>query len=170
MFFATRCVDCRSAKGGMICARSTCLRGRSRSAVIAPNCSPSDQSRWRALPHDRHGERLQCDFGVQRLAHRPADDLEGVQIPIRRRGKASLRRWRCRSGRRAKPGRVYRRQSSGRACWVRSGRFADYSLFACVAAGPPDRVTPPDASAARSGNDQFLRPRRRSTACTRGEP
>jgi len=65
---------------------------------------------------------------------------------------------------------VYRRQSSGRACWVRSGRCADYSLFACVAAGPPDRVTPPDASAARSGNDQFLRPRRRSTACTRGEP
>jgi hypothetical protein len=32
------------------------------------------------LPHDRHGERLQCDFGVQRLAHRPADDLAGMQI------------------------------------------------------------------------------------------
>ena len=31
--------------------------------------------------------------------------------PIRRRGNASLRRWGCRSGRRAKPGRVYRRQS-----------------------------------------------------------
>ena len=30
--------------------------------------------------HDRHGERLQCDFGVQRLAHRPADDLAGMQI------------------------------------------------------------------------------------------
>src|SRR6516162_9271213 len=79
----------------------------------------------------------------------------GYADPIRRRGKASLRRWGCRSDRRAKPGRVDWRLSCGQAGWVQLDRRADYPWFASVAARPPDRVIPPDASAARSGNDQF---------------
>jgi hypothetical protein len=50
---------------------------------------------------------------------------------------------------------------------VRSGRRAHDPSFGSVAAGPPGRVIPPDASVARSGNDQSRRDglRRATTAC-----
>ena len=41
MLCATRCAECRSAEASTMRARSTCLRGRLRSATIAANCSRS---------------------------------------------------------------------------------------------------------------------------------
>ena len=41
MLWATRCAECRSAEARTMRARSTCLRGRLRSAAIAANCSRS---------------------------------------------------------------------------------------------------------------------------------
>jgi hypothetical protein len=41
MLCATRCAECRSAEASTMRARSTCLRGRLRSTVIAANCSRS---------------------------------------------------------------------------------------------------------------------------------
>ena len=41
MLCATCCAECRSAEASTMRARSTCLRGRLRSATIAANCSRS---------------------------------------------------------------------------------------------------------------------------------
>ena len=41
MVCATRCAECRIRRGEHDAARSTCLRGRLRSAAIAANCSRS---------------------------------------------------------------------------------------------------------------------------------
>jgi hypothetical protein len=57
----------------------------------------------------------------RRRRRRPATDLCGYADPIWRRGRSSPCRWGCKSGRRAKPGQVYWRQSCGRACWVAIG-------------------------------------------------